>query len=98
MKNGVTLHSLKKTAEELVNTHQGGYLHPGLDPLAVDKESLPVQRRDLISYCKLILNTENYVIFEDPGYSAKNTDRPELPEDDGPCQDRGVHAHPGLED
>lgn len=44
----------------------------------VDKDSLPVQRKDLIAYCKLILNTDNYVIFEDAGYSAKNTDRPDF--------------------
>lgn len=44
----------------------------------IDKDSLPVQRKDLIAYCKLILNTENYVIFEDAGYSAKNTDRPDF--------------------
>lgn len=42
----------------------------------VDKDSLPMQRSDLISYAKLILDTENYEIFEDAGYSGKNTDRP----------------------
>lgn len=42
----------------------------------VDKDSLPMQRSDLISYCKLILEAENYEIFEDAGYSGKNTDRP----------------------
>lgn len=42
----------------------------------VDKDSLPMQRNDLVSYCKLILETENYEIFEDAGYSGKNTDRP----------------------
>lgn len=43
----------------------------------VDKDSLPMQRKDLIAYSQLILNTNDYVIFEDAGYSAKNTDRPE---------------------
>ena len=43
----------------------------------VDKDSLKVQRRDLEAYCRLMLHTENYVVFEDPGFSAKNTDRPE---------------------
>lgn len=44
----------------------------------VDKDSLPVQRRDLINYCKLVLGTDNYVVFEDPGYSAKNFERPDF--------------------
>lgn len=42
----------------------------------IDKDSLPMQRKDLISYAKLILGTDDYVIFEDAGYSAKNTIRP----------------------
>lgn len=42
----------------------------------VDKDSLPMQRKDLIAYCSLILGTDNYEIFEDAGYSGKNTDRP----------------------
>ena len=46
----------------------------------IDKDSLPMQRQDLISYAKLLLNTEQYVIFEDAGYSGKNTDRPKLQE------------------
>ncbi len=53
---------------------------------------------DLISYCKLILNTENYVIFRGPRLLSQEHGPARLPEDDGPCQDRGVHAHPGLED
>lgn len=43
----------------------------------VDKDSIPMQRNDLIAYSKLMLGTEDYVIFEDAGYSGKNTDRPE---------------------
>lgn len=43
----------------------------------VDRASLPVQREELINYSKYVLGIENYVIFEDPGYSAKNTDRPD---------------------
>lgn len=43
----------------------------------VDRVSLPVQREELINYSKYALGIENYVIFEDPGYSAKNTDRPD---------------------
>ena len=44
----------------------------------IDKESLPLQRSDLINYCKLILGTDNFVVFEDAGYSAKNFERPDF--------------------
>ncbi len=46
----------------------------------VDKDSLPMQRSDLVSYAKIILETTNYEIFEDAGYSGKNTDRPAFQE------------------
>lgn len=42
----------------------------------VDRDSLPMQRKDLITYCELILGIEDYEIFEDAGYSGKNTVRP----------------------
>lgn len=42
----------------------------------IDKDSIPMQKKDLIAYCQLILGTDNYEIFEDAGYSGKNTDRP----------------------
>lgn len=42
----------------------------------VGKDSLPVQRADLIRYTRHALNIEAYDVFEDAGYSAKNTDRP----------------------
>lgn len=42
----------------------------------VDKDSLPMQRSDLVAYSKVVLNCEDYEIFEDAGYSGKNTDRP----------------------
>lgn len=42
----------------------------------VDKDSLPLQRNDLINYCEFILNTKEYEVFEDAGYSGKNTERP----------------------
>lgn len=42
----------------------------------IDKDSLPLQRQDLINYCEYVLNIKEYEIFEDAGYSAKNTDRP----------------------
>lgn len=46
----------------------------------IDKDSLKVQTRDLIAYCTMILGIEDYEIFEDPGFSAKNTDRPKYQE------------------
>ncbi len=42
----------------------------------VDKDSLPMQRQDLEAYSRLILGIDDYVFFEDAGYSGKNTDRP----------------------
>lgn len=44
----------------------------------VDKDSLQVQQRELIAYCQLVLGINDYVVFEDAGYSAKNTDRPDF--------------------
>lgn len=44
----------------------------------VDRDSLPMQRQDLINYTKLMFGIDDYVIFEDAGYSGKNTDRPEF--------------------
>lgn len=46
----------------------------------IDKDSLPMQKQDLIAYAKLMLGTDDFVIFEDAGYSAKNTDRPKFQE------------------
>lgn len=45
----------------------------------VDKDSLPFQRKKLKEYCKL-LEIGDFEIFEDDGYSAKNTDRPRFQE------------------
>ncbi len=42
----------------------------------IDKDSLPVQREDLINYAKYALGIDKFEVFEDAGYSAKNTDRP----------------------
>jgi site-specific DNA recombinase len=42
----------------------------------IDKDSLPMQRRDLIAYTQLVIGTEDYEIFEDAGYSGKNIARP----------------------
>lgn len=46
----------------------------------IDKDSIPMQKRDLAAYCQLILGTDNYEFFEDAGYSGKNTDRPAFQE------------------
>lgn len=37
----------------------------------IDRDSLPMQRQDLIAYAKLILNTDDVTVFEDAGYSGK---------------------------
>lgn len=42
----------------------------------VDKDSLPLQREDLKNYTKYALGIDSVEIFEDAGYSAKNTFRP----------------------
>ncbi len=44
----------------------------------VDKDSLPLQREDLINYSKYALGVDSYEVFEDAGYSGKNTDRPDF--------------------
>lgn len=44
----------------------------------IDRDSLPMQRQELITYAQLIFGINDYVIFEDAGYSGKNTDRPEF--------------------
>ena len=49
----------------------------------VDKDSIPMQKKDLIAYCQLILGTDNYEIFEDAGYSGKNTESSSFPRYDG---------------
>lgn len=42
----------------------------------IDKDSLPLQRKDLITYAEVILGITDYEIFEDAGYSGKNVERP----------------------
>ncbi|WP_185807620.1 recombinase family protein [Lysinibacillus telephonicus] len=42
----------------------------------IDKDSLPFQRQELQNYAKYALGIDQCEIFEDAGYSAKNTDRP----------------------
>lgn len=45
--------------------------------MQIDKDSLPLQRNDLINYSKFVLGIDDYEIFEDAGYSGKNTSRPD---------------------
>lgn len=45
--------------------------------MQLDKESRGVQRNDLIRYCNDILGIPDYEIFEDAGFSAGSTDRPD---------------------
>lgn len=42
----------------------------------VDKDSLGVQQRELIEFSRHILNIDDYVVFEDAGYSATTIERP----------------------
>ena len=42
----------------------------------IDGDSLPMQRDELPKYVKYALDIDDYEVFEDAGYSAKNTDRP----------------------
>lgn len=44
--------------------------------MQADQYSLPMQRKDLIAYSTLILGIDDYEVFEDAGYSGKDTDRP----------------------
>ncbi len=44
----------------------------------IDKDSLPLQKQDMINYSKYVLGIDDYEIFEDAGYSGKNTDRPDF--------------------
>lgn len=46
----------------------------------IDKDSLPFQRQELSNYSKYLLGIDDFEIFEDAGYSAKNTDRPSYQE------------------
>lgn len=48
--------------------------------MQADRDSLPLQRDDLVNYARYALNIDDYEIFEDAGFSAKNTDRPKYQE------------------
>lgn len=65
-KGGVILSKKEKAALYVrVSTHY-----------QIDKDSLPFQKKELINYCKYILGIDDYEVFEDAGYSGKDTDRP----------------------
>lgn len=42
----------------------------------IDKDSLQVQKRELTAYAELVLGIREHEVFEDPGYSGKDTSRP----------------------
>lgn len=48
--------------------------------MQADRDSIPMQKKDLINYAKIILGIDDYVIFEDAGFSGKNTKRPAFQE------------------
>ena len=48
--------------------------------MQLDKESRGVQKNDLIRYCEDILGIMDHEIFEDAGFSAGSTDRPDYQE------------------
>lgn len=42
----------------------------------IDKDSLPFQKKELENYSKYVLGIDDFEVFEDAGYSGKDTDRP----------------------
>ncbi len=44
--------------------------------MQADKDSLPTQRTELVYYAQYVLDITDYEIFEDAGFSAKDTSRP----------------------
>lgn len=67
----------KTTLTEKLNTLKVAIYIRVSTQYQIDKDSLQVQKRELVAYAQMILGIDEYVIFEDPGYSAKNTDRPD---------------------
>lgn len=67
---------IKKTLETLSHLKVAIYIRVSTH-WQIDKDSLQVQKRELIAYAQMVLGITDYEIFEDPGYSAKNTDRPD---------------------
>lgn len=65
------------TVSEQLNTKKAAIYIRVSTKYQIDKDSLLVQRRELEAYADMVLGIKDYVIFEDAGYSAKNTDRPD---------------------
>ena len=72
----MAIKAMQKAVETLSKTKVAIYIRVSTH-WQVDKDSLQVQRRELIAYAEMVLGITDYVVFEDPGYSAKNTDRPD---------------------
>ncbi len=68
---------MNKKVEEVLETRKCALYIRVSTLYQIDKDSLPLQREDLINYCKYALGIDKYEVFEDAGYSAKNTDRPD---------------------
>lgn len=66
----------KKTISQIKQKRAAIYVRVSTQ-YQVDRASLPVQRSELVNYAKYALDIPDFVIFEDAGYSAKNTDRPD---------------------
>ena len=66
----------KKRVSKLTSTLRAAIYIRVSTQYQTDRASLPVQREELINYAKYALNISSYDVFEDAGYSAKNTDRP----------------------
>lgn len=72
----MAIKAMQKAVETLSKTKVAIYIRVSTH-WQIDKDSLQVQRRELIAYAEMVLGITDYVVFEDPGYSAKNTDRPD---------------------
>lgn len=66
----------KKSVSDKLSDHKAALYVRVSTHWQIDKDSLPLQREELINYAKYALGIDKYEIFEDAGYSAKNTDRP----------------------
>ena len=66
----------KKRVADVVNGQKSALYIRVSTHWQIDKDSLPLQREELINYSKYALGIEAHEVFEDAGYSAKNTDRP----------------------
>ena len=66
----------KKALDELVEGKKVAIYIRVSTQHQVGRVSLPVQREELSNYAKYALDIQSFEVFEDAGYSAKNTDRP----------------------